>query len=454
MKAAIKLALVAIAATVAVSTVSASVLNGRWMGQLAVSPMAKLRIALNVSEADGVAKVTMDSPDQGAYGIAAECNFLSDDSLNVSVRQLGVVIAGKLNEGRMVGKFTQRGMSLPIEFEREEVEASHRPQTPKAPFLYQMKEVKITNANAGCELAGTLTMPDKPAEGKPGVVLVSGSGLQNRDEELFGHKPFAVLADALARRGIATLRYDDRGCGESSGDGKAATTADFAEDARMAVEALRNSGAVESVGIVGHSEGASVAFINAASWDCTDFVVGIGASALRGDSVLVAQSADALRDAGATEDVIKDYSEALYKLYAEITANGYPENPNEFVDGICDGWQNSQVKSQLAANITKIASVENKWLKYFAGYSPTDDVRKARCRSLVIYGSKDCQVSPQLHADVMRRNLANGTVMVVDGLNHLMQHCKTGKVTEYAEIEETMAPEVIDAIAEFILKQK
>lgn len=453
MKASVKFALVVMAATVATSAVSASVLNGRWMGQLAVSPMAKLRIALNVSEADGVAKVTMDSPDQGAYGIATECNFLSDDSLNVSVRQLGVVIAGKFNEGRMVGKFTQRGLSLPIEFEREEVAAS-RPQTPKAPFPYQTKEVKITNANAGCELAGTLTIPDKPAEGKPGVVLVSGSGLQNRDEELFGHKPFAVLADALARRGIATLRYDDRGCGESSGDGKAATTADFAEDARMAVEELRNSGAVETVGIVGHSEGASVAFINAASCDCVDFVVGIGASALRGDSVLVAQSANALRDAGVAEDVIKEYSEALYKLYAEITANGYPENPKAFVDGICDGWQSSLVKSQLAANITKIASEENKWLKYFAGYSPTEDVRKARCRSLVIYGSKDCQVSPQLHADVMRRNLANGEVIEVDGLNHLMQHCKTGKVAEYAEIEETMAQEVIDAIAEFILKQK
>jgi hypothetical protein len=237
-------------------------LQGSWSGKLNVGAMS-LTIVLHLDQADGYVLVTMDSPDQGAKGIGAHKEFLSDDSLAIKVEQIGMTYRAKLKNEKLEGTFSQNGMSLPLVLTRGDVAEPKRPQMPAQPYPYETEEVTFRNETDGATLAGTLTWPvnyDKSSKKKPVVVLfVSGSGMQNRDEELFNHKPFLVIADYLARQGIASLRYDDRATGASQGgEVKNATSEDFVRDAEAGLEYLRSRKAFAKAGIIGHSEAASL----------------------------------------------------------------------------------------------------------------------------------------------------------------------------------------------------
>ena len=388
-------------------------LIGSWSGKLDLG-VIKLTLVLHLEQADGYVVVTLDSPDQNAMGIGTFKEFLSDDSLAVKVEQLNLTYRARLKEGKLDGTFSQNGLSIPLVMTRGLPEVK-RPQHPKPPYPYETEEVSFTNEADGATLAGTLTWPlgyDKQAKQKPVVVLfVSGSGQQNRDEELLGHKPFLVIADYLARQGIASLRYDDRATGASvGGDVKNATTKDFARDAAAGLDFLRGKKAFSKVGLLGHSEGGAIAFMLGAQKK-TDFIVSLAGPGVKGDTLLAAQGN-------------RIYS--LSGMPANLTVEKYR--------------QQKEVQDMP-------------WLRWYIDYDPADDIRKTRCPVFALNGEADVQVIASQNLTAIQQLLPKSKknlVKVYPGLNHLFQHCTTGLITEYGQIEETISPEVLSDIVQWM----
>ena len=451
-----KIIIATILATCSILNIMASEdnISGAWHGTLKITPQVALKIVFKFKiEEDGKPSVTLDSPDQGAYGIAGEVNFISADSVNVTVRRIGLTFTGRKQDGKLIGKCTQGAMSAALELSPGIVELK-RPQTPKPPYPYTTNEVRFNNLSDGVTLAGTLTLPESFNETTPVIVMVTGSGLQNRDEEIFGHKPFAVISDYLARNGIVSLRYDDRGYGKSSGDGKNATTEDFARDAKTAMEYLRKEMKFKNVGILGHSEGAAVAFIlgtenNSELFSNPNFIIAIGAQTVRGDSVLIDQSATMLKQGNMPADIVSDYVEALRKMY-ELKIREGNNMTVDSIEAICANWGNTPVYTSLKSNLTKIASDTNRWLNYYIGFAPVESIANTDCPIFVLYGEKDIQIRPELNMPQMQRIAPKATVKLYPGLNHLFQHAQTGAIQEYGTIEETISPEVLQDIVDFI----
>jgi len=391
-----------------------TVLLGSWSGKLNVGTVS-LTLVLHLDQADGYVLITLDSPDQGAKGIGTFKEYLSDDSLAIKVEHLGMTYRAKLKDGKLDGTFTQHGMSFPLVLARGDVAEPKRPQMPAQPYPYATEEVTFRNEADGATLAGMLTWPvnyDKSSNKKPLVVLlISGSGMQNRDEELFGHKPFLVIADYLSRQGIATLRYDDRATGASKGgEVKNATTQDFMRDAAAGIEYLRGRKQFDKVGVLGHSEGGAIAFM-LGSQKKTDFVVSLAGPAVKGDTLLAAQS---------------------NKI---ISLSGLP--------GI----------TTVEAYRQQQAVKENPWLRWFIDYDPAEDIKSTRCPVFVLNGDRDCQVLSSQNIPAFQRLLRKSKKNLVKEypeLNHLFQHSTTGLPTEYGQIEETISPEVLGDVASWI----
>ena len=426
-------------------------ISGKWNGKLELSSRNSLRIVVDIA-ADGKT-VTLDSPDQGARGIKGFVKYLSADSVRFTVPKIAASFAGGLRAGQINGIFKQGSIELPLELVPGEGKRN-RPQTPQAPFPYIIKEVTFANPAADAVLAGTLTLPEGFGADTPVVLMVTGSGLQNRDEELFEHRPFAVIADYLARRGIASLRYDDRGVGQSTGDPTEAKTTDFAQDAAAGVEYLRNKEGFAKTGVLGHSEGSTVAFILGAGRNEAsrpDFIVAMGAPAVRGDSILADQSATAMRESGADETEIADYCRALLEFYDIVRREGVDKADSK-IDGLFAGMPDGTVYGQMKMNLHAIARSMNPWLTQFVAFSPAEVIKSAKVPALVLYGSLDQQVRPEINMPRMQALAPGATVKLYEGLNHPFQHAVRGDIAEYAEIEETISPEVLSDIADFILK--
>jgi len=390
-------------------------LLGSWSGKLNAGPVA-LTLVLHLEQADGYVKVSLDSPDQGAKGIPAFKEFLSGDSLAIKIESIGMTYQARLKDGKLDGIFSQNGFSTKLVLTRGVAEVKH-PQTPQPPYPYATEEVTFRNEADGATLAGTLTWPVgydnlNDNQRKPTVVLlVTGSGKQNRDEELLGHKPFLVIADYLARQGIATLRYDDRATGASvGGDVVNATSEDFMRDAAAGLDYLRNRKAFGKVGILGHSEGGLIAFMLGARRQ-TDFIVSLAGPGVKGDTLLVAQGNRILAFSG---------------QQADMTVKKYREQE---------------------------AVQQVPWLRWFIDYDPSSDIAKTHCPVFALNGDRDCQVISRLNLEAIKRLLpstAQNLVKEYPALNHLFQHCTTGLVAEYGQIEETIAPEVLSDIAGWI----
>lgn len=387
--------------------------DGQWSGDLVLGQGKNLPLVLNIGTgSDGKPCCTLDSPMQGAEGIKTEVNVLTADSINITVPDIAATYAGRVTKNMITGRFTQMGMPFKLDLKRGGV-MMNRPQTPQPPLGYTTQEVSFENKAAGAVLSGTLTWPEgydgkKPV---PVVIMVSGSGLQNRDEEVFGHKPFLVLADRLARNDIASLRYDDRGTGKSTGDASKATTSDFMKDAAAGLELLRSmDGKFSRVGVIGHSEGGLIAFMLAADGR-TDFIVSMAGTGVKGDTIIAGQSNDALRRTGRPANV-------------------------------------------TATDIRKQAETGgNAWLRYFVDYDPADVIASTTCPVMVLNGTMDTQVRPRLNLDRIKSLLphnAKNSIKEYDGLNHLFQHCTTGFADEYGTIEETMSEDVMKDIAGWI----
>lgn len=408
--------------------------TGSWIGTLEVDKSNRLTLGININ---GNA-ATLDSPDQDAYGLPLLVNANIGDSISLSMPQIKMTFCGRLVKGKLTGTFTQGALSMPLTLKPNNAPraaGNKRPQTPRAPFPYSQTEVTFANPDDGASLAGTLTLPDNPAQGNPVVLMISGSGTQDRDETILDHKPFAVIADALARRGIASLRYDDRGAGKSKGPLNNITTATNTADARAGLQWLRLNHPDSRVGVLGHSEGARIAFALPA-----DFIVALGAPALRGDTILAEQNNALLLASGTGLQTAESYSQALLKVLNGVS-----------VENATINWEPSVVNQSLIENLYRVASNRNPWLDYFIKDDPTADIRALSVPALVLYGGRDCQVTPELNAPRMRALAPGADVRILPELNHLLQHCQTGSPTEYGKIEETIAPEALTAITNFIL---
>ena len=386
-------------------------ISGPWTGQLDLGAQ-KLTIVLHFDkDASGKDVCTMDSPDQSAKGIPATLNFISADSVNLAVPNIGMTYAGKLSEGELKGSFSQMGMNLPLDMKPGEVK-HNRPQHPVEPYPYQTKEIAFQNEAANAWFAGTLVYPEGYKEGDkvPVLIMVTGSGAENRDEEVFDHKPFLVIADYLARHGVASLRFDDRGVGKSTVSMEGATTKDFADDVLAGIEMLRGLKQFSKVGVLGHSEGGSVAFMLGAKQK-VDFIISMAGVGAKGDTALTAQA------------------NRTYELM------GVPMQVN------------------VAQYRAQVAQLNSPWLNYFLDYDPIPDIQGTRCPVLAINGDKDVQVVSSLNLKGIEMALPKNKKNLVKeypGLNHLFQHCTTGLPTEYAGIEETISEEVLGDIATWI----
>lgn len=387
--------------------------EGNWYGKLSLG-IQKLGIALQfATDNAGKSKVTMDVPEQGIKALPADVLLCSPDSVSLNFPVIGASYTGRIAGTTLNGLFHQNGLTLPLKLEKQSTPQARRPQEPQPPLPYTTEEVVFTNPAAGVSLAGTLTYPVgyKQGDKVKAVLMVSGSGTQNRDEEILEHKPFLVMADFLARNGIASLRYDDRGAGKSTGRPDSCTTADFAADAQAGMEWLkRNKG--WKTGVLGHSEGGTIAFMIGAKGQA-DFIVSMGGVGIKGDSLLAEQR------------------NALARL------NNAP--------GL---WTAEKVRAQLAA------APANPWFDFFINYDPAADVRQTKVPVMAINGSKDMQVLPGSNLQTIRQLLHDGNrknlFKEYPGLNHLFQHCTTGSPTEYYHIEETLSPEVMCDIAGWI----
>lgn len=284
------------------------------------------------------------------------------------------------------------------------------------------------------------------------VVMVSGSGLQNRDEEIFYHKPFAVLADFLCRNGIASLRYDDRGYAKSTGNGESATTEDFAADAASALLFLNKRYQQNKIGVLGHSEGGQIAFMLAGDSQYgvnPSFVVTIGAPAVRGDSLLAEQSYIYLKQSGMDSTVCHDYRRTVLKLYDYIRSDGV-EMAKHKLNGMCAGWEFVPQYAPLKANLFAVCEQINPWILHAISYSPSKDIHQTLCPALALYSGLDTQVPPDINAPCIKALNKQVHVVTLDGHNHLMQRCVTGSVKEYGLIEETISEVALGEILKFI----
>lgn len=450
-------------------TSAAKGVEGLWQGTLKV-PGGELRIVFHINKADdGKLLATLDSPDQGATGIPVEECAFSKDKLTLTAKSIGGGFEGTMkNDSAIEGKWTQGGMSLPLVLNRiEKVEEVSRPQDPKKPYPYRDEEVDFANRTAGITLAGTVTAPDSGGP-FPAVVLISGSGPENRDEQVFGHRPFLVLADYLTRQGIAVLRYDDRGVGKSGGDSKTATTADLATDARAAFEFLKTREDIDAkrVGLLGHSEGGVIAPIVANEVPDVAFVVLMAGTGLPGDSVLMLQSQlvakaegtddSTLAKSAVTERALLDLAKSNLDS-AALAAKLKPllkEAMSQLSPADSQKVNSADTSSQAVE--AQVKQVLTPWFRYFLNYDPRPALMKLRQPVLAIAGGKDVQVAPKENLAAIEAALKAGgnkdyLVKELPGLNHLLQTANTGGVNEYTKIEETISPSALKVMGDWIL---
>lgn len=428
-------------------------LTGSWRGNLSFGGV-NLPLVFNFSEStSGVTQCTMDSPNQGATGIPVSVALCTADSVALDCKVIGASYNGKIAGGTITGTFRQRGMSFPLTLKGENPLEVRRPQTPRAPFPYESTDTTFT-APDGTVLAGTLTMPMTAESRKiPAVVFISGSGPQNRDEELFEHRPFAVIADYLARNGIASLRYDDRGTAKSGGDFRTATTYTFKDDARAAVNFLCTVPAIGKVGVIGHSEGGTIAFLLGAD-KVPDFIVSLAGMAIPGKETILDQNRRSLAKSGMSESDIRGSLTLLSLLFDEMAHQARRDGQPTPVD-----IDSLVRKSKILPPATVLASMKasqktrTPWLDVFLGLDPTPDLAKIECPVLAINGDKDTQVDATANLAAIKKHCKKAEPRLMPSLNHLMQHAQTGEVAEYSEIRETISPDVLALILSFIKDQ-
>lgn len=427
-------------------------LTGKWRGELNMG-YAKLPLVFNFSEnAEGETAATMDSPQQNAKGIPLEVTFCDTDSISLTCNLIGASFNGKINGTTINGTFKQRGFSFPLSLAPEQDLSERRPQTPQPPFPYTERDTVFISSD-GTELAGTLTMPPEAAGKKcPIIVMVTGSGPQNRDEEIFEHRPFAVIADYLARNGVASFRYDDRGTASSKGNYSVATIETFKADAESALRFAKSLPGVGKAGILGHSEGGTLAILIAAERK-PDFIISLAGMATPSKETLLAQnirSLDQLGIIGSQREASIRLIETLFDKISEQHRRGQ-STPID-VELICKE-KSLDVPAVVVESVKRNNQTRNPYFDSLVSLDPTESLKKIKCPVLAINGTRDVQVNVDANLKAFKTNVANVEIRRMEGLNHLMQHATTGEISEYSEISETISPDVLEIILDFIRLQ-
>lgn len=426
--------------------------EGAWSGTLDAGAM-KLRIGLNIKSQDGKLSATLDSPDQGAFGLPLDSITVDGSRIRFSMQSLGLSYDGVLGGGRIEGTFTQAGQKLPLAFERGKPKAPARPQYPAPPFPYDAEEVTV--ANGDVQLAGTFT---HPKHGNPflAILLVTGSRPQDRDETVFGQKPFLVISDYLTRAGYAVLRLDDRGAGKSTGNFRTSGLAEFTGDALAAVAWLKARPDVNArrIGILGHSEGGMVGPLAAVRSDDVAFVIMLAGPAQPFDELLAEQSAGLMRAGGAPEALVAANLEMSRQAFAILRQEPDNAKARERLQQVAAEWKTKQpeLATQLEAGLAQLLTPE---LRSLFAYSAAETLAKLRCPVLALFGGKDLQVPADSNIRAAAAAFTAGhvpgfTLVKLSGVNHLFQTAKTGSVAEYAESEETISPRALETMAAWL----
>lgn len=429
---------------------------GNWSGVIKL-PGMELKIQVALASADGAWTGTIDIPQQGARGLKLEQIEINEDE--ASFRIAGIpgepTFSGKPDGANQItGSFSHGGASFPFELSRGELAKANRPQHPAPPYPYLEEQVTVENGDV--KLAGTLTLP-KGAGPFAAVILVSGSGGQNRDEEIFEHRPFAVWADHLTRAGIAVLRYDDRGVGESTGNHAAATTSILSTDAEAWVGFLKKRGEIGAVGILGHSEGGIIAPMVAARNKDVGFIVMLAGPGVSGAEVLIEQNRALALASGAPAEHAEKIVTAARPLFEAIGRKAEAATIRGLMTALVlaqSGLDELSPEMEPAID-QQMAGLESPWFAEFLGHDPANDLRKVRVPVLALFGERDVQVVPAQNQGPVEAALAaagntRATVRTVPGVNHLFQPCTTGGVQEYGQIETTVDPSVLKMVSEWI----
>lgn len=426
--------------------------DGSWNGTLNAG-VARLRIGLNITGQEGKWSATLDSPDQGAYGIKVDSVTVDAEKLVFKIAPLMASYEGALRGDRIEGTFTQGGRSFPLVFERGKPKAASRPQHPVAPFPYQSEEVTVPSGDL--RLAGTFTYPK---QGGPfaSVLLVTGSGPQDRDETLFEHKPFLVISDFLTKAGYAVLRLDDRGTGKSTGNFRSAGLKEFTDDALAAVAWLKERPEVnpKRVGILGHSEGGAVGPLAALRSADVAYVVMLAGPAQPFEELLLEQSAGLMRVAGAPESAIEANAQISREAFAILRREPDDAKARAELEKAAEKWKSSEprITREFESGIPRFVMPE---FRSLLAYSGAGTLAKVRCPVLALFGGKDLQVPADSNARAAAQAFASGhvasfSVVKLPGLNHLFQTARTGGVAEYGSNEETISPRALETILNWL----
>lgn len=447
---------------------AAAKLAGSWLGTLDAQG-TKIRLVLEITAGEAGIQGRVASPDQGNTPYPAGEITLQENQVEISIPVTAARFSGTLSaDGKqMEGLWKQGGGELPLTFARNaDAKLPGRPQLPVKPYPYREEEVSYDNPASGCKLAGTLTIP-RGTGPFPAVLLITGSGLQDRDESIMGHKPFLVLADYLTRRNVAVLRVDDRGTGGSTGDPQTATTRDFATDVQAGVAFLKNRAGIDParIGLVGHSEGGVIAPMVAADDPSIAFLVLMAGTGLPGEEILYRQGELISRTAGEPEaDVAatRRLQEAMFRQVKtvdnpELLKQKLQEEIKQFMDSL-PPEKRQEAEKNMQGMDARLQMVMSPWLKFFLTYDPATALERVKCPVLALNGEKDLQVPADanlaaIEAALKKAGNTRATVLKLEGLNHLFQRCEKGLLKEYGAIEETLNPVFLQTVGDWIEQQ-
>jgi fermentation-respiration switch protein FrsA (DUF1100 family) len=454
-----------IAVFYSITTLFSQDITGTWNGILKVQGM-QLSLVFHINKTEKGFSSTMDSPDQKAFGIPVTTTNFENSKLTIAIANARIEYEGVLGaDGNITGTFKQSGQSFPMNLSKGKVEKEiiKRPQEPKKPYSYYTEDVVFESKVANINLAGTLSLPTK--EGVfPAVILITGSGAQNRDEELLGHKPFLVIADYLTKNGIAVLRFDDRGTAMSKGDFKTATTLDFSTDVEAALQYLQTRKEIDhkKIGLIGHSEGGIIAPMVAAKSKNVSFIILLAGTGIPGDELLLLQQELIGRASGISEEDLKKSKIINTEVFEMVKKETNSDQMKKDITALITKSINSDPENKIPDGISESDFIDSQvnqllspWMQFFIKFNPASTLEKVKCPVLALNGNKDMQVPSNVNLEAINKALLKGgnkkvTIKELPNLNHLFQECKTGSPQEYSEIEQTFSPSALSEILNWI----
>jgi uncharacterized protein len=445
-------------------------ITGTWEGVMVLGVELRVVFNIKIDEKDRLF-TTVDSPDQSVYGIKCDTTFIHTDTIMIIMKKLGATYTGKIMSDLVIeGTFIQLG---PANLQLKKVEKASvkkKSQAPVPPFPYISEDIIYYNADKSLQFGGTITIPERKGR-FPAALLISGSGQQNRDGEIMGHKPFAVIADYLTKKGFIVLRVDDRGVGKSTGIFDSSTSFDFAKDVKMGIDYLLTRSEVEKtkIGLIGHSEGGMIAPMVASERQDINFIILLAGPGVKIIDLMSEQNTSVLKSIGISKKSINTYRPFYKKLISEVSEAKDTVTAFAIAKETLNGWvvktdkkvlkelnfETVENQEKMVAQITK--KLSSPWQKYFISFDPSPYLKKLHCKVLALNGEKDIQVIAKqnltgIKKALKRSNSKTYNIIQLSGMNHLFQKCESCTIQEYSQLEESFSPSALKIIGDWLLK--